>query len=145
MKKLFLIATFVGFGIFVVVGQQSQLFGSNNPDTFPKLPSQPNFAVSHEFDGQWIGRRVDVSGNNMCSKTTITGIVAEGFAQFTLTYNGTPLKGWIESSEGGLVLYATNNQWDYRFTGKASGNRISGEWHLKNGICKGSWYLEKQS
>lgn len=28
MKKLFLIATFVGFGIFVVVGQQSQLFGS---------------------------------------------------------------------------------------------------------------------
>lgn len=81
----------------------------------------------------------------MCSKTTITGSVTDGFAQFTLTYNGTPLKGWIESSEGGLVLYATNDQWDYRFTGKASGYRISGEWHLKNGICKGNWYLEKQS
>ena len=145
MQKLFLIVTFVGFVIFVVVGQQSKLFGSSNPNTFLKLPSKPNFTVSKEFDGKWLGRRVDVTGNNMCSKTTMAGTVVDGFAQFVLTYNGTPLKGWIEEREGDLVLYATNEQWDYRFTGTANNNRISGSWHLKNGICKGSWYLEKQS
>ncbi|MEZ8101144.1 hypothetical protein [Vibrio bivalvicida] len=51
MKMLHLIAFFVSFGIFVIVGQQSKLFGSSNPDTFPKLPSLPDFAVTHEFEG----------------------------------------------------------------------------------------------
>ncbi|WP_235431356.1 hypothetical protein [Vibrio sp. VPAP30] len=62
MKMLHLIAFFVSFSIFVIVGQQPKLFGSSNLDTFPKLPSLPDFAVTHEFDGPWIGRRVDVNG-----------------------------------------------------------------------------------
>lgn len=143
MKKPLLIAITLAFGLFVIVGQQNGLFGSNKPESFPKLPSQPDFVVSKQFDGEWIGRRIDVSGNNMCERTTITGTIKDGLAKLTLTYNGTSLKGWVAEQDGNLRLYASNRQWDYRFTGTANRNRIQGKWHLTNGPCKGTWYLEQ--
>lgn len=145
MKNRALLFTFIGFGLFILVGQQANLFGSSNPDSFPKLPQSPNFQVSKQHDGEWVGRRVDVTGNNMCKRTTMTGTVVDGLASLTLTYNGTSLKGWIHGETGELLLYATNRQWDYRFKGIAGKNKIQGNWHLSNGPCKGSWYLEKQS
>lgn len=145
MKNRALLFTFIGFGLFILVGQQANLFGSSNPDSFPKLPQSPNFHVSKQHDGEWVGRRVDVTGNNMCERTTMTGTVVDGLASLTLTYNGTSLKGWIHGETGELLLYATNRQWDYRFKGIAGKNKIQGNWHLTNGPCKGSWYLEKQS
>ncbi|NOH80390.1 hypothetical protein F0231_11640 [Vibrio sp. RE86] len=145
MKKPILLTTFVGFGLFILFGQQSGLFGTSNPESFPKLPDSAGFNVSTKFDGNWLGRRVDVTGNNMCERTTITGNITDGLATFHLTYNGTPLQGWINQDTNELRLYARNRQWDYRFTGLASPTKIQGKWHLTNGPCKGTWYLEKQS
>ncbi|MDA0149884.1 hypothetical protein [Vibrio sp. LaRot3] len=142
MKKGMLVATTVGFVVFVGVGSKLQWFGSSNAESFPKLPAEPGFVVSPEFDGEWAGKRVDVTNNNLCEKTTITGKVVDGFATFTLTYNGTPLRGWIDEA-GSLRLYANNRMWDYRFTATASGNRIQGEWFLTNGPCKGSWHVDR--
>jgi hypothetical protein len=79
----------------------------------------------------------------MCERTTITGRIKDGLAKFTLTYNGTSLKGWINQEDGSLRLYATHRQWDYRFDGVAKRNKIQGNWHLTNGPCKGTWYLER--
>ncbi|NVD07737.1 hypothetical protein FCU94_12660 [Vibrio sp. JPW-9-11-11] len=143
MKKPLLVATTLAFGLFVVVGQQKGLFGSHKPESFPKLPSQPDFVISHQFDGEWVGRRVDVSGNNMCERTTITGTIQDGLASLTLTYNGTSLKGWVAEEGGNLTLYATHRQWDYRFSGVANRNKIQGQWYLTNGPCKGTWYLTR--
>lgn len=145
MKNKVLLITFVCFGLFILVGQQMNLFGTNNGGSFPKLPKSANFIVSTEFDGQWLGRRIDNTGNNMCERTTMTGRVIDGLAQFKLDYNGTSLKGWINADTKELVLYASNRQWDYRFSGSAYKSKIQGNWHLANGPCKGSWYLEKQS
>lgn len=145
MKRRGLIVTAVCFGVFVVFGQQANLFGSSNPDSFPKLPDSPNFNVSVTHDGTWLGRRVDVTGNNLCERTTISGKIENGFATFTLTYNGTPLRGWVEQQTGELILFASNRQWDYRFKGIAGRERINGDWFLTNGPCKGHWYLEKQT
>ncbi|RTZ17489.1 hypothetical protein EJ063_01525 [Vibrio aquaticus] len=145
MKNKGLLLTLVGFGAFILVGQQTGLFGSSNPDSFPKLPEQLGFEVAKQYDGTWLGRRVDVTGNNMCERTTITGEIVDGFATLMLTYNGTPLQGWVDKETGELVLYARHRQWDYRFVGKAGKNKIQGKWHLTNGPCKGTWYIEKQS
>lgn len=145
MKKKGLWLIGIGFGLFVVYGQQTGLFGSSNPDSFPKLPQTPHFTVSTLHDGEWMGRRIDVTGNNLCERTTITGVVEDGLAKLTLTYNGTSLKGWINQESDELVLYATNRQWDYRFKGTVGKNKIQGNWYLTNGPCKGNWYLEKQS
>lgn len=145
MKNKALVVIFIGFGLFILIGQQYQLFGSGDPDSFPKLPQSASFPVSTNYDGEWVGRRIDVSGNNMCERTTITGTINDGFAKLTLTYNGTPLKGWVNAESDQLVLFATNRQWDYRFTATVGKNRIQGKWHLTNGPCKGSWYLDKQS
>lgn len=145
MKNRRLLTLFVAFGLFILVGQQMNLFGTNNGGSFPKLPESVSFPVTSEFDGRWLGRRVDTTGNNMCERTTMTGKVVDGLATFMLDYNGTPLKGWINKETGELILYATNRQWDYRFVGSANKNRIKGTWHLANGPCKGTWYLEKQS
>lgn len=144
MKNKALLATFIAFGVFILVGQQANLFGSNKPESFPKLPDSPQFAVSTQHDGVWLGRRVDVTGNNMCERTTITGKVVDGFATLNLTYNGTSLKGWINADESELTLYASNRQWDYRFSGSVGKDKIQGKWYLTNGPCKGTWYLEKQ-
>ncbi|GAK87303.1 hypothetical protein JCM19238_4913 [Vibrio ponticus] len=84
-----------------------------------------------------------MTGNNLCSKTAITGVVESGFVQLTLAYNGTALTGWIDS-QGQLILYANHSQWDYRFTGHAIGDRIGGRWYLTNGPCKGSWSIERE-
>lgn len=145
MKNKGLVFTLVGFGLLVVIGQEYKLFGSSNPDSFPKLPDSAHFPVSTQHDGQWIGRRIDISGNNLCERTTITGVVTDGFAKLTQTYNGTLLKGWIKAETGELVLFSNNRQWDYRFSATAGNKRIEGKWHLSNGPCKGTWYLEKQS
>ncbi|WP_159737236.1 hypothetical protein [Vibrio atypicus] len=145
MKHKWSLLTFVAFGLFILFGQQYQWFGSGNPDSFPKLPASPSFEISKTHDGEWIGRRVDVTGNNMCERTAITGKIVDGLATLSLTYNGTILKGWINAESNELVLYASNRQWDYRFSATAGINRIQGKWHLTNGPCKGTWYLEKQS
>lgn len=144
MNQRPLILFFLGFTIFVLIGSQFNLFGTSNADSFPKLPSKPDFTVSHQFDGQWLGRRVNTTNNNMCERTTITGRVVDGKVSLLLTYNGTPLQGWI-AENGDLKLYANHRQWDYRFSGKANSNKIQGKWHLTNGPCQGTWYIERKS
>ncbi len=131
-------------GIALVVLSKQGLLGANSEDSFPKMPADPPESVSSQFEGEWAGRRFDETNNNLCERTTITGKVVDGLLSMTLTYNGTPLKGWIEES-GNIVMYANNRQWDYRFTGQAWGNKIQGRWHLTNGPCKGSWALERKN
>ncbi len=97
---------------------------------------------STDFDGEWLGRRINTTGNNMCERTTITGTIREGKATLRLTYNGTALEGWVSES-GALRLYAKHRQWDYRFSATGSGKRFDGRWHLTNGPCQGSWFIEK--
>ncbi|WP_039948661.1 hypothetical protein [Vibrio ichthyoenteri] len=142
MRKGIVVGLTLGVGVVIMVASKYQLFGFSHATTFPQLPENPNFTVSKDFDGEWLGRRKDVSKNWLCERTTISGKVVDGFVQLTLTYNGTPLKGWIDE-QGALTLYATNARWDYRFTATASGNRIQGDWFLTNGPCKGSWYVER--
>ncbi|CAK1701436.1 hypothetical protein [Vibrio crassostreae] len=142
MKKGFVIAISIGFVVFFLVGRELQWFGSSNSESFPKLPDSPQFVPSTDFDGEWLGRRINTTGNNMCERTTITGIIREGKATLRLTYNGTPLEGWVTES-GGLRLYAKHRQWDYRFSATGSGKRFDGRWHLTNGPCKGTWFIEK--
>lgn len=105
-------------------------------------PDSPQFVPSTDFDGEWLGRRINTTGNNMCERTTITGIIREGKATLRLTYNGTPSEGWVTKS-GDLRLYAKHPQWDYRFSAIGSGKRFDGRWHLTNGPCQGSWFIEK--
>ncbi len=95
MKKGFVIAMSIGFVVFSLVGRALQWFGSSNSELFPKLPDIPQFVPSTDFDGEWLGRRINTTGNNICERTTITGTIREGKATLRLTYNGTPLEGWI--------------------------------------------------
>lgn len=141
MKKIGMKLLGGGFVVFLIAGSQLGWFASSNPDSFPKLPSEPDFAVSNAFDGKWVGRRLDESNSNMCERTTIEGHVVDGFVHLVLTYNGTSLKGWISESNQ-IRLYATHPQWDYRFSGIAEGNKIQGEWNLQNGPCHGTWFIE---
>jgi len=97
---------------------------------------------STDFDGEWLGHRINTNGNNMCELTTITGIIREGKATLRLTYNGTALAGWVCES-GVLRLDAKHRQWDYRFSVTGSGNWFDGRWQLTNGPCQGSWLIEK--
>ncbi|MFA0280452.1 hypothetical protein AB4504_01760 [Vibrio sp. 10N.222.55.F12] len=142
MKKGFVIAISIGFVVFFLVGRELQWFGSSNSESFPKLPDSPQFVPSIDFDGEWLGRRINTTGNNMCERTTITGTIREGKATLRLTYNRTPLEGWV-TENGDLRLYAKHRQWDYRFSARGSGSRFDGRWHLTNGPCQGSWFLEK--
>ncbi|MCK6262923.1 hypothetical protein KP803_06480 [Vibrio sp. ZSDE26] len=144
MKTKRVIALLLGSIVFLIIGSKYGLFGSRDVGSFPKLPEEAGFTVSKQFDGEWLGRRINVTGNNMCERTTITGTITNGKALLRLTYNGTPLQGWV-SEEGELLLYASNRQWDYRFSAMASKNKIEGKWHLANGPCRGTWYIERQS
>ena len=93
MKKGFVIAVSIGFVVFFLAGGEFQWFGSSNSELFPKLPDSHQFVPSTDFDGEWLGRRINTTGNNMCERTTITGSIHEGKATLRLTYNGTPLEG----------------------------------------------------
>ncbi len=142
MKKTFLVGVSVGFIIFLSIGSRLNWFGSNDSGSFPKRPDAPSFTVSTEFDGEWIGRRINTTNNNMCERTTITGTIINGKASLRLTYNGTSLQGWI-SENGDLTLYAGHRQWDYRFAAKGNKNKIQGKWFLANGPCRGTWFIER--
>ena len=144
MKKGFVIAVSIGFVVFFLAGRELQWFGSSNSESFPKLPDSPQFVPSTDFDGEWLGRRINTTGNNMCERTTITGSIREGKATLRLAYNGTPLEGWVTES-GGLRLYAKHRQWDYRFSATGNSKRFDGRWHLTNGPCRGTWFIEKAS
>ncbi|MGF1754799.1 hypothetical protein L4C33_14545 [Vibrio makurazakiensis] len=147
MKKPLLVLSTLGFVVFVFTGNKMGWFSGGHSESFPPLPEAPNFVVSKEFDGEWIGRRINVTNNNMCERTTITGRIVNGKASLRLTYNGTALQGWVSES-GELRLYARHRQWDYRFSGTALDNtgsgKITGKWFLTNGPCKGEWYIERQ-
>ncbi|WP_047046970.1 hypothetical protein [Vibrio mexicanus] len=141
-KTLGLIA--ISFVVFIIVGKKYGLLGLSSEDSFPKLPAEPGFEVSTHFDGEWLGRRINVTNNNLCERTTITGKIVDGKASLRLDYNGTPLQGWVDQ-QGNLVLYASNRHWDYRFSATGANTRFTGEWYLTNGPCKGSWFIEKIS
>ena len=98
MKKGLVIAVSIGFVVFFLVGRELQWFGSSNSESFPKIPDNPSFMPSTDFDGEWLGRRINTTGNNMCERTTITGTIREGKAALRLTYNGTALEGWVSES-----------------------------------------------
>ena len=103
---------------------------------------KPDFSVSQAFDGQWRGERVDVSGDTICRQTTIVGTVASGEARLWLSYNQTLLTGWI-ASNGDLTLSGNSPRWDYKFSGKAEGNAIKGDWSVGNAPCRGTWYVTR--
>ncbi|MGC9458465.1 hypothetical protein [Vibrio genomosp. F10] len=144
MKKGHLLTLTFGFILFIFVGSKLNLFGSGNSESFPKFPKVAGFTVSDKYDGQWVGRRINTTSNNMCERTTITGNILGGKASLLLTYNGTPLQGWV-SEQGQLILYANHRQWDYRFSGEGLGSKITGKWHLTNGPCRGTWYIERKA
>lgn len=103
---------------------------------------RPDFPVSSGFDGQWRGERLDVSGDPICSQTTIVGSVTNGEAKLWLSYNQTLLTGWI-AQNGTLVLSGNSQRWDYKFTGTASGNVIKGMWSVGNAPCHGTWHVRR--
>ncbi|MDN3616575.1 hypothetical protein ACFFUS_09280 [Vibrio gallaecicus] len=143
MKKGASVGISTSFILFMILGSKLNWFGSSNAESFPKLPDEPSFVVSTKFDGEWAGRRINTTGNNMCERTTITGSIVDGKASLRLTYNGTSLQGWV-SEDNELVLYANHRQWDYRFSALGHTNRFQGEWYLTNGPCRGSWFIERQ-
>ena len=143
MKKTLLLALMVGFILFVFFGQQVGWFKSGNSDSFPKFPETPSYNVTNNFDGEWFGRRINTTNNNLCERTTITGRIENGKATLRLTYNGTSLKGWVAEDTHILTLYANHRQWDYRFSGTVSADKVTGDWYLTNGPCRGHWYLER--
>ncbi|KAB0301650.1 hypothetical protein F2Z80_21650 [Vibrio fortis] len=143
MKKPLLLTLTAGFILFVVVGQQVGWFKSGNSESFPKFPETPSYSVTNYFNGEWAGRRINTTNNNLCERTTITGRIENGKATLRLTYNGTSLKGWVAEDTHILTLYANNKQWDYRFSGKVSADKVTGDWYLTNGPCRGHWYLER--
>lgn len=104
--------------------------------------AKPDFPVSREFDGQWRGERIDVSGDSICRPTTIVGSVTNGEAQLWLSYNQTLLTGWI-AQNGDLVLSGNNPRWDYKFGGKAQAKEIKGDWSVGNAPCRGTWYVRR--
>jgi hypothetical protein len=108
------------------------------------MPDSPPFELTDKFDGIWKGERIDVSGDQICSPTNITGSIQQGVVSITLSYNSTILKGWV-SGKGEIVLYGTNPKWGYRFDGSAANNRIEGDWFVTNAPCKGHWFVEKLS
>ena len=107
------------------------------------MPEKPAFKPSSGFDGSYRGTRIDVSNNSICRETSIVGTVANGEANLKLTYNSTNLKGWIDE-QGNLKLYDDSNQWNYHFSGTASGSTIEGEWSVDGAPCKGTWKVERQ-
>lgn len=104
---------------------------------------KPGFPVSQDFEGQWEGERIDVSGDGICRPTKMSGSVTKGEARLRLHYNGTLLTGWI-SQDGSLVLNGDNSRWDYRFSGKATGDEIRGIWSVGNAPCQGTWYVKRR-
>ena len=143
MKKPLLLALMVGFILFVFFGQQVGWFKSGNSESFPKFPEIPSYNVTNNFDSDWVGRRINTTNNNLCERTTITGRIENGKATLRLTYNGTSLKGWVAEDTHILTLYANHRQWDYRFSGTVSADKVTGDWYLTNGPCRGHWYLER--
>lgn len=145
MQKPLLLAITAGFILFVFIGRYVGWFQSGNAESFPKFPDTPSYTVTDKFDGKWVGRRIDTTNNNLCERTTITGRIENGKALLRLTYNGTSLKGWVAADTHALTLYASHTQWDYRFSGTVSADKVTGEWYLTNGPCRGHWYLERVS
>jgi hypothetical protein len=107
------------------------------------MPQKPAFTPSSNFDGNYRGTRIDVSNDFICNETSIIGTVTNGEANFKLTYNNTNLKGWIDE-KGALKLYDDNIQWNYHFSGTASGSAIEGQWFVDGAPCKGTWRVERQ-
>ncbi|WP_413113521.1 hypothetical protein [Thaumasiovibrio sp. DFM-14] len=144
MRNYIAIALVIGTIFVIVFGSKFDLFGRNNTGTFPQLPESPVFNVTTRFDGLWEGRRINMTESSLCKRTTITGSIEDGKALITLTYNNSQLQGWV-SEKGELVLYANHRLWDYRFSAIANNNQIVGSWHITNGPCRGTWYLERVS
>ncbi|OAN11623.1 hypothetical protein A3K86_22165 [Photobacterium jeanii] len=144
MKKAILILA--GIGVFAYLAtntRQAEPTPVNEP-----LPQAPSFVVSTAFDGEWQGKRLDISGDNVCQQTRILGTITDGEVKFKLMYNNTVLKGWISES-GELDLYADSVRWGYRFTGNgevqanSDAALIKGDWHVTNAPCHGSWQIER--
>ncbi|OCH03201.1 hypothetical protein [Aliivibrio fischeri] len=139
MKKGLLGVIAVGLFVFIATNM-------NNTERVPlnmPLPDNPSFNISNDFDGDWSGKRIDISGDGICRQTSVVGTIQEGKVSLRLVYNNTTLKGWI-SDNGELALYADSQKWGYRFTGLARNNRIEGEWKVTNAPCRGTWFIEKQ-
>lgn len=139
MKKWLVAAIALAVFVFIVSN-------STKPERTPineALPDSPPFTASNSFDGHWQGKRIDVSGDSICSPTSMIGTINNGIVSLRLKYNNTLLKGWI-SDNGELALYADSQRWGYRFTGEARHGRIEGEWKVTNAPCHGTWYIEKQ-
>lgn len=102
----------------------------------------PPNEISTAFDGLWNGTRINVTGDSMCSPTSIKGLVKDGYLSFNLQYNLTTISGWI-AKDGTLTLDHDNHDWTYNFTGKAKGDAIGGEWSVGNANCEGTWFLKR--
>ncbi len=136
----------IGIGAVVIVSVfagQSMLKGERQPLN-PALPSSAPFEVSHQLDGEWLGKRVDVSGDSICTPTSVIGKIVDGKVAIKLKYNNTTLNGWVSKS-GELKLFADSQRWGYRFDGHGTATKIEGEWSVTNAPCHGTWFLEKQS
>ncbi|MCC4800672.1 hypothetical protein BCT30_04790 [Enterovibrio norvegicus] len=140
MKK-YLIAASAAFFFMMMV---EDMFGSDRAPLNTPLPVTAPFSVSNQFDGEWEGKRTDISGDNICLQTRIIGTIKEGKVSLRLMYNNTYLEGFV-SDTGELALYADSQKWGYRFTGTANDDRIDGDWKVTNAVCNGTWQLEKTS
>lgn len=140
VKKPFVILAIVV--AFVLLARQLTL--NERTPIIVALPDSPSFTASNLFDGDWAGKRVDVSGDKICLQTRILGTIDNGQVTLKLMYNNTLLKGWI-SAQGKLELYSDNPRWGYRFNGIATNDTIDGEWKVTNARCHGTWHIEKAS
>lgn len=111
--------------------------------TFGHKAAKPSFAVSSAFEGKYYGERFDISGDQICNATKISGTVSNGFARLRLHYNDTILTGWI-AQDGSLRLDSDSFKWEYNFTGKAERNKIKGRWFVENAPCRGTWYVQRK-
>ncbi|EOD78835.1 hypothetical protein D515_02342 [Grimontia indica] len=140
MKKL-MIAAAIGLTAFIIYSEANRE-PRERINYAQALPEAPAFEVSSNFDGQWEGKRIDISGDNICLETRILGSIEEGKVSLRLMYNNTLLKGWI-ADDGKLELYSNNERWGYDFKGTAQNGQIDGEWKVSNAPCRGSWKVVK--
>lgn len=74
MKKGLLGIIAVGLFVFITSNM-------NNKERVPlntPLPDNPSFNISNDFDGDWSGKRIDISGDSICRQTSVVGAIQEG-------------------------------------------------------------------
>ena len=95
-------------------------------------------------DGYYSGNRYLAKGlPSNCRSTTISGHISGSRVRLTLAYNGAHLSGSLSGSNS-VRLTGRSGIYQYTFSGRLRGNKLSGSWHVQPRHCWGSWSVTKR-